>query len=62
MLDTARGEIIAKPTFKETMPIVFNLQTPVTATCYFHPFGSELSTNSILGAYYLANFKHTLNN
>lgn len=61
MLDTARGEIIAKPTFKEAMPVVFSLQTLVTATCYFCSFGSELSINSILGAYYLANFKHTLN-
>jgi MFS transporter, NNP family, nitrate/nitrite transporter len=61
MLDTARGEIIAKPTFKEAMPVVFSLQTLVTAAYYFCSFGSELSINSILGAYYLANFKHTLN-
>ena len=61
MLDTARGEIIAKPTFKEAMPVIFSLQTLVTATCYFCSFGSELAINSILGAYYLANFKHTLN-
>jgi NNP family nitrate/nitrite transporter-like MFS transporter len=61
MLGIARGEIIAKPTFKETMPVVFSLQTLVTATCYFYSFGSELSINSILGACYLANSKHTLN-
>jgi len=61
MLDTARGEIIAKPTFKEAMPVIFSMQTLVTASCYFCSFGAELSINSILGAYYLANFKKTLN-
>jgi NNP family nitrate/nitrite transporter-like MFS transporter len=61
MLDTARGEIVAKPTFKEAMPVIFSLQTLVTAACYFCSFGSELAIISILGAYYLANFKHTLN-
>jgi NNP family nitrate/nitrite transporter-like MFS transporter len=57
MLDTARGEVIQKPTFKEAMPVVFSLQTLVTAACYFCSFGAELSINSILGAYYLKNFK-----
>jgi NNP family nitrate/nitrite transporter-like MFS transporter len=61
MLDTARGEIIVKPTFKEAMSVTLSLQTLVTTTCYFCSFGSELAINSILGAYYLANFKHTLN-
>ena len=61
MLDTARGEIIAKPTVKESLPVIFSMQTLVTATCYFCSFGSELAINSILGAYYLANFKKTLN-
>lgn len=56
MLDTARGEIVAKPTFKEAMHVVFSLQTLVTAGCYFCSFGAELSINSILGAYYLKNF------
>lgn len=56
MLDTARGEIVVKPTFKEAMHVVFSLQTLVTAGCYFCSFGAELSINSILGAYYLKNF------
>ena len=60
MLDTARGEIIAKPSFKQSMPVIFSMQTLVTATCYFCSFGAELSINSILGAYYLVNFKKTL--
>ena len=56
MLDTARGEIVVKPTFREAMFVVFSLQTLVTAGCYFCSFGAELSINSILGAYYLKNF------
>ena len=57
MLDTARGEIVQKPTFKEALPVIFSLQTLVTAGCYFCSFGAELAINSILGAYYLKNFK-----
>lgn len=57
MLDVARGEIVRKPTWKEAMPVVFSLQTLVTCGCYFCTFGAELSINSILGAYYLKNFK-----
>jgi NNP family nitrate/nitrite transporter-like MFS transporter len=56
MLDTARGEIVAKPSFKEAMPVIFSLQTLVLAGCYFCSFGSELAINSILGAYYATNF------
>ena len=56
MLDTARGEVVQKPTFKEAMHVVFSLQTMVTAGAYFCSFGTELSVNSILGAYYLENF------
>lgn len=57
MLDTARGEVVQKPTFKEAMHVIFSMQTLVTAACYFCSFGTELSINSILGAYYLKNFK-----
>lgn len=57
MLDVARGEIVRKPSFKEAMPAIFSLQTLVTCGCYFCTFGAELSINSILGAYYLKNFK-----
>lgn len=56
MLDTARGEVVVKPTFKEAVPVVFSLQTLVTAGCYFCSFGAELSINSILGAYYFQHF------
>ena len=56
MLDTARGEVVVKPTFKDAMKVVFSMQTLVTAACYFCSFGAELSINSILGSYYLLNF------
>ncbi|MCJ1482455.1 hypothetical protein MMC06_002620 [Schaereria dolodes] len=56
MLDTARGEIVVKPTLREAMRVVLSPQTLVTAGCYFCSFGTELSINSILGAYYLVNF------
>lgn len=57
MLDVARGEIVQKPSFKEAMPVVFSMQTLVTCGCYFCTFGAELAINSILGAYYVKNFK-----
>ena len=56
LLDTARGEIVVAPTKKEAMKVVFSLQTLVVAGCYFCSFGTELSVNSILGAYYIKNF------
>jgi len=56
MLDTARGEVVVKPNFKEGMSVALSLQTFMIAFCYFCTFGAELSINSILGAYYLHNF------
>ncbi|KZF24376.1 nitrate transporter CrnA [Xylona heveae TC161] len=56
MLDTAKGEVISKPTFREALPVIFSLPTLTLAGCYFCTFGAELSINSILGAYYLHKF------
>jgi NNP family nitrate/nitrite transporter-like MFS transporter len=56
MLDTAKGEVIQKPSIKEMMHVMFSPQTIVTAACYFCTFGAELSINSILGNYYMKNF------
>lgn len=56
MLDTARGEIVVKPSMKQTLAVVFSPQTLVTGGCYFCSFGAELAINSILGAYYVKNF------
>jgi NNP family nitrate/nitrite transporter-like MFS transporter len=49
-------EVIQKPSFKEMAKIVISPQTLVLMACYFNSFGSELSINAILGAYYLKNF------
>lgn len=56
MLDTARGEVIVKPSFKEAMSVIFTPQTAVVAFYYFCSFGAELAINSVLGTYYLKNF------
>ena len=58
MVDTARGEIIQKPSFKEMAKVIFSPQTLVTGACYFGTFGAELSINSILGKYFQKNFKY----
>ena len=58
MLDVARGEIVQKPTLKETMRVIFSLPTLNLAACYFCSFGAELAINSILGNYYATNFKY----
>ncbi|CAD0085251.1 unnamed protein product [Aureobasidium mustum] len=57
MVDTVRGEVVQKPSFKDALPVVFSPQTLVLGLCYFCTFGCELSVNSILGNYYTANLK-----
>ena len=57
MLDTARGEIVVKPSAKDIFKVMFAPQTLVQAFCYFCSFGAELAINSILGTYYQKNFK-----
>ncbi|RFU29670.1 hypothetical protein B7463_g6657, partial [Scytalidium lignicola] len=56
MLDEAQGEVIAKPTLKEAMQVIFSPQTLTLVACYLSSFGAELAINSSLGAYYLKNF------
>jgi MFS transporter, NNP family, nitrate/nitrite transporter len=56
MLETARGEIIQKPSVGEIVKILTSPQTLVLAMGYFNSFGAELAINSILGAYYAKNF------
>ena len=56
MLETAQGEVVVKPSFREAMSVIFTPQTATVAFCYFCSFGAELAINSILGAYYLKNF------
>lgn len=57
MIETARGEVVEKPSFKHALSVIFTPQTLTVAACYFCTFGPELAINSILGAYYYKNFK-----
>lgn len=52
MLDTARGEVIQKPSLTEIAKVMFSPQTLVLGAAYFCTFGAELSVNSVLGTYY----------
>ncbi|KAI9666385.1 MAG: hypothetical protein M1821_004321 [Bathelium mastoideum] len=56
MVETARGEVIQKPSVKEALHVFASASTFVTGACYFCSFGSELAINSILGNYYAKNF------
>lgn len=56
MIDTAQGELVVKPSFKEAMKVILSPQTAMAALCYFCSFGAELAINSVLGTYYLKNF------
>ncbi|KAF7513164.1 hypothetical protein GJ744_010560 [Endocarpon pusillum] len=56
MLDTARGEVVVKPTLREGLRVSLSPQVLVVAGGYFCAFGGELAINSILGSYYLKNF------
>jgi len=58
MLETARGEVIQKPSFGEILKVCTSPQTLVLGACYFCSFGAELAINSILGTYYTANLAH----
>lgn len=58
MLDTVRGEVVQKPSFKEAIAVICSPQTLVTGACYFCTFGAELSINSVLGNYYTKNFPY----
>jgi NNP family nitrate/nitrite transporter-like MFS transporter len=56
MLDAARGEIVQKPTLKDSLRVVFSPQTVVLGMAYFCTFGAELAVNSVLGAFYKNKF------
>ncbi|KAL9058266.1 MAG: hypothetical protein Q9162_001865 [Coniocarpon cinnabarinum] len=60
MLDTAKGEVVRKPSLKECLYVFASPQTFVTGACYFCSFGAELAINSILGNYYTTQFKPRL--
>ncbi|KAL0938913.1 nitrite transporter [Colletotrichum truncatum] len=56
MVETAHGDTIVNPTFKESMKVVFSAQTVFHVATYGCSFGGELAINSILSSYYLKNF------
>jgi NNP family nitrate/nitrite transporter-like MFS transporter len=56
MLDTARGEIVQKPTWKESMRVILSLQTLCLGLAYACTFGAELAVNSQLGTFYKTRF------
>jgi NNP family nitrate/nitrite transporter-like MFS transporter len=56
MLDTARGEVVQKPSFLTVIKTSFTPQVLVLGAAYFCTFGAELSVNSILGSYYQKQF------
>lgn len=57
-VETAQGEIVVKPTFKETWPVLLSPQTFFHIFTYACSFGGELAINSILSSYYKKNFPH----
>ncbi|ORY62194.1 nitrate transporter [Pseudomassariella vexata] len=56
MLQTANGEVVAKPSFGEALKVFVCPQTFFHMVTYFCSFGAELAINSILSAYYVKNF------
>jgi NNP family nitrate/nitrite transporter-like MFS transporter len=56
MIETAQGETVVKPTFREALPVIFSQQTAFHVLTYFCSFGGELAINAILSSYYLKNF------
>lgn len=56
-LETAQGEIVVKPTIREALAVTLSLHGLFHVATYAASFGGELAINSILGSYYLKNFK-----
>lgn len=56
MAQTAQGEVVISPSPKEILNVALSPQTWTQMLCYACSFGAELSINSILSMYYLANF------
>lgn len=58
MLETAKGEIIVKPSVSEAFRVAASPQTAFHILTYMNSFGGELAINSILASYYVRNFPH----
>jgi NNP family nitrate/nitrite transporter-like MFS transporter len=57
-IETAQGEVVVKPTFRESLPILASPQTFFHVFTYACSFGGELAINAILSSYYKKNFPH----
>lgn len=57
-IETAQGETIIKPSFKEALPVMLSLQTLFHMATYACSFGGELAVNAILSSFYKKNFPH----
>lgn len=55
-IETAQGEIVITPSFKEALGVIFSPHGLFFVLTYACSFGGELAVNSILGSYYLKNF------
>ena len=55
-IDAASWELVERPTPKRAGKAILALPTLTLVVAYFCTFGTELSVNSFLGAYYLKNF------
>lgn len=56
MIETARGEVVVKPSPMEILQVALSPQTWTQMLCYACSFGAELAINSVLSTYYLKNF------
>ncbi|KAI2471260.1 MFS general substrate transporter [Annulohypoxylon bovei var. microspora] len=56
MLETARGEIVQKPSWDTIACVLVSPQTLFHIFTYMCSFGGELAVNSVLGSYYAQNF------
>ena len=57
-LNAASWELVEKPSYRRSVRAIISLPTLTLIVAYFCTFGTELSVNSFLGAYYLKNFPH----
>ncbi|KAI1100481.1 nitrate transporter [Jackrogersella minutella] len=56
MVETAKGEVVQKPTWDMVAQVLISPQTQFQIFTYMCSFGGELAINSVLGSYYIKNF------
>jgi len=58
IIDEVQHEVVVAPSIKEAAKVFCSLQTLALCSGYVCSFGGELAINSILGTYYLKNFRY----